>query len=348
MEKPNVFIGSSSEGRPIAEAVFTYLSERSNPKIWTHQIFLPGRYALEVLESELRTSHFAVLVASPDDELVKRGLSMSAMRDNILLEFGLFSGVLGRKRTFFICPSAPKISLPSDLLGIIYATYDAERVTGGADERAAAVQNACLGIREAIREEWALTLRLKEERLTRLHHSQGRQAVKRLYAVTSRFSDVLVAVQRDVVLVISSRPGFEQVKSRAANELTRIVESCAEDARAVGVEEELRMLLGITNEALLNLPFPEELSIGREASKERAVNVGIQAIDSVLGGGDPVRHVQDEVETEIRNRMKGLRRRYVDWWDTYTGPLQSAANQMQDRLFTALERALEKVLSESN
>jgi hypothetical protein len=266
------------------------------------------------------------------------------MRDNILLEFGLFSGVLGRKRTFFLCPSDPRISLPSDLLGIIYATYDAERVTGGADERAAAVQNACLGIREVIREEWAAILYSREERLLRLQNSQGRQAIKRLNAVASRFRDTLVAVQRDTVAVISDRPGFEQVKSRAVDELARIAESCAEDARMAGAEEELKALQVATNEALLDLPFPEELSIGRESSRQRAVDVGIQAIGSFLGGGDPVRHVQGEVETEIRSRMAGLRRRYSEWRDKHAAPLQSAANRMQDKLFTALE----KVASEEN
>ena len=65
MEKPNVFIGSSSEGLPIAEAAFRLLSRDSKAKLWTHQLFLPGRYPLEVLESELRVSDFAVLVASP-------------------------------------------------------------------------------------------------------------------------------------------------------------------------------------------------------------------------------------------------------------------------------------------
>jgi hypothetical protein len=166
----------------------------------------------------------------------------------------------------------------------------------------------------------------------------------RLYAVSSRFRDTLVAVQRDAVALISDRPGFEQVKSRAADELARIAESCAQDARTAAAEEELNALWVITAEALLALPFPEELSIGRESSKHRAVDVGIQAIGSLLGGGDPVRHVQDEVEAEIRSRMTGLRRRYSEWWDKYAASLQSAANQMQDKLFLALE----KVASEEN
>ena len=45
------------------------------------------------------------MLASPDDEIFKRGTSSPAVRDNLLVEFGLFAGVLGRRRTFVSkCP----------------------------------------------------------------------------------------------------------------------------------------------------------------------------------------------------------------------------------------------------
>ena len=49
MLKPKIFIGSSSEGLRIAEALFAYLSPNAEPKLWTHELFLPGQYPLEVL-----------------------------------------------------------------------------------------------------------------------------------------------------------------------------------------------------------------------------------------------------------------------------------------------------------
>ena len=70
MEKPRVFIGSSTEGLPIAEPVFTRLSRDSTPTLWTNQLFLPGQYPLEALEKKLHRHFFAVLVASPDDEMM--------------------------------------------------------------------------------------------------------------------------------------------------------------------------------------------------------------------------------------------------------------------------------------
>ena len=336
MEKPNIFIGSSSEGLPIAEAAFRLLSRDSKAKLWTHQLFLPGRYPLEVLESELRVSDFAVLVASPDDELVKRGITQSAMRDNLLLEFGLFSGFLGRRRTFFLCPSAPQISLPSDLLGIIPAKYDAERVAAGGDDRVAAVQNACLDINEVIHDEWASILRSREEQLASLRASQECQAVRRLYTVASKFRDTLAAVQRDALSAISDRPAFEQIKKAAAEELIKITESCAEDARTAGVEEDLEMLRVATNDALLDLPFPQELAIGNQGTRQRAVDLGMQALGGFLSGRDPMKHVQDDVEAEIRNRISGLQDRYGEWWDRHAAILQSSSNRMQDALFGAM------------
>jgi predicted nucleotide-binding protein len=79
MPKPRVFVGSSSEGLPIAQTAFAALGLDTTPTLWTHQLFLPGQYPLEVLENELRRHDFAILVASPDDELVKRGLTGRSM-----------------------------------------------------------------------------------------------------------------------------------------------------------------------------------------------------------------------------------------------------------------------------
>lgn len=336
MGKPVVFIGSSSEGLPIAEAVSRNLSRDSSPKLWTQQLFLPGQYPFEVLEAQLRVSDFAVLVASPDDEIVKRGVLQSAMRDNLLLEFGLFSGALGRRRAFFLCPNEPKISLPSDVLGIINANYDAERVAAGGDKRAAAVQDACLDIKRVIHHEWASLLRSRQEELATLRASQEFQAVRRLYTVASKFRDALVAVQRDALSAISDQPAFEQLKKVAAQELINITESFAEDARIAGVEEDLESLRIATSNALQDLPFPKELSIGKQAARQRTADLGMQALGGLLSGRDPMRDVQNEIEAEIRNRVSALRDRYAEWWDKHAPVLQNASSRMQDALFSAM------------
>ncbi len=65
----------------------------------------------------------AVFVATPDDGLAWDGGELNpAMRDNVLFEHGLFSGTIGRKRTFLITPCG--LRLPTDLLGVTVLRYD--------------------------------------------------------------------------------------------------------------------------------------------------------------------------------------------------------------------------------
>lgn len=168
MKRPRVFIGSSSEGLLLAEAVFANISRETEPTLWTNQIFTPGAYPLEALEEAVRRNSFAILVASPDDEILKRGVSAPVMRDNLLVEFGLFAGALGRRRVFFVCPNEPRLDLPSDIFGLGTVTYDASRAAASASDRAAAVQAASQQIRDAIQEQWASLQKQEQERATRV------------------------------------------------------------------------------------------------------------------------------------------------------------------------------------
>jgi predicted nucleotide-binding protein len=59
---------------------------------------------------------FAVLALTPDDMIQSRGKSQESPRDNVLIELGLFIGVVGRKRTFIVYNRAADIKLPSDML----------------------------------------------------------------------------------------------------------------------------------------------------------------------------------------------------------------------------------------
>lgn len=340
MEKPSVFIGSSSEGHAIAEAVFAHLDRETTPFLWSHQLFLPGQYPLEALEKQLKRHSFAVLVASPDDEIVKRDIASPSMRDNLLLEFGLFAGALGRRRAFFICPSSPRIELPSDLLGVITATYDATRVTGGLDDLAAAVQTPCQQIREVIREEWQATLEREAQLASQVRASEESQTIRRLYTVATRLRDALMVVQRDAFAAFSDRSAFEDIKGRAVEEVHTIADSYREDAKRVGVGQELEQLRVVTSDALLDLPFPQELSRGMEAAKQEAINVGFEALDMFLRGGDPMGHVKGVAAEEAGSRLSSLGQRYSRWWERHSPHLHRATATMQDALFEALTKSL--------
>lgn len=339
--KPRVFIGSSTEGLRIAEAVFASLSHETEPTLWTHQLFLPGQYPLEVLEKQLHRHSFAILVASPDDEVIKRGESFPAMRDNLLLEFGLFTGAIGRRRVFFICPSSPRISLPSDLVGVITAIYDAGRVNKGGDGIAAAVQVATHQIREVIREEWQVLQASLAEESNRLRTTHRGQAIQRLNGVAVQLRDALIVLQRETFAALSDDKAFAEAKQSAATRFLQIADSYGPDAQVAGVESELSALVEVTVGALHDLPFPRELALGRNAATQRAVDVGVGALNAFLRGGDPMRHVTSAASQEAEGRFESLKERYAEWWDRHCPTLQEKAADLQDALFRgALQLAI--------
>lgn len=120
-----VFIGSSSEGKLVAEALQAQLLAHCEVVLWDQGVFVPGRYTLENLIGIAHRSDFAVLVATPDDMRESRGLTTAVPRDNVILEFGLFAGVLGRERTLVLATDGAL--LPSDTLGLTRLTYHAQQ-----------------------------------------------------------------------------------------------------------------------------------------------------------------------------------------------------------------------------
>jgi hypothetical protein len=148
LDKPHVFVGSSSEELTPARTIAAHLEDVAFPKVWKDsQVFKLGNHTLEDLINELDQSMFGIFVLSPDDLVSSRGTSMPKSRDNVVFELGLFMGRLGRQRTFMVVRHDPNttVALPSDLQGIKYATY---RLTN--NDVSASVASACQAVRVAM------------------------------------------------------------------------------------------------------------------------------------------------------------------------------------------------------
>ncbi|MEU4738862.1 nucleotide-binding protein [Actinosynnema sp. NPDC023658] len=125
--RPQVFVGSSSEGLPIARKVRELLSDEFDVTLWNNgTVFGLGESNLEALEAAVLAYHSGIFVFTPDDELTTRGLTRPVARDNVLFELGMFVGRLGRRRAFVLQPTGSAVSLPSDLAGITTAGYPAD------------------------------------------------------------------------------------------------------------------------------------------------------------------------------------------------------------------------------
>lgn len=112
-----VFIGSSTEGKPYAQAIAAVI-ESLNYKVqlWWSETFRIGDTFFESLIRAAEEVDAAVFVATPDDHRIMRDREDSVTRDNVLFEYGLFSGKLGRSRTALVIVANAVVAV--DLAGV--------------------------------------------------------------------------------------------------------------------------------------------------------------------------------------------------------------------------------------
>jgi|GEM_PF-5090027 len=145
--KPRVFIGSSTEQVEVANAIQQNLEHACEPTVWNQGTFQLTSNVLDDLLGELGKTDFGIFVFGPDDIAIIKGQHHQTTRDNVIFELGLFIGRLGKKRTFFVLPRGlgNGLRLPSDLLGVMPATYDANR-----SDLRAALGSPCTEMRRII------------------------------------------------------------------------------------------------------------------------------------------------------------------------------------------------------
>ena len=146
MSKPSVFIGSSSGFTDIGVEIGKALEDVAFADLWNHSALPLTHTIFDGLLTKAQRADFGVFVFVPEDLVEREGQQYFAIRDNVLFEFGLFLGVLGRNRTFAIMPKDSGGHVPVDLSGVLLATYDA-----GNPNRASAVALACSGIHAQIK-----------------------------------------------------------------------------------------------------------------------------------------------------------------------------------------------------
>ena len=128
-QSSSCFIGSSSEGLPHARALAANLKDAGiECELWNLSTFALGLTTMEGLEAAMARNSFAVFVATADDKTISRGKAKLSPRDNIIFEFGLFAGRLGRGRAFLLVPDdVPSLKLPTDLLGVTIGSFAVRR-----------------------------------------------------------------------------------------------------------------------------------------------------------------------------------------------------------------------------
>lgn len=102
MSNPKVFLGSSNEAHEdepkYASLILEVLAKEGiTPLPWWHSQTFPTNVGyLESLIKATTSTGAALLIATPDDKVVRRGKDQLVPRDNVMLEYGLFTGAHGR------------------------------------------------------------------------------------------------------------------------------------------------------------------------------------------------------------------------------------------------------------
>lgn len=147
--RPVVFIGSSKESLPIAEAIQSNLKHADRDllvRLWKYGVFGASQFILTELEKMVQQADFAVLVLGPDDEVESRNEKSYAPRDNVIFELGLFMGALSHERTFMVIPREYDIKIPTDLQGLNSLSYKSD----GSNNLTSLLGAVCDELREII------------------------------------------------------------------------------------------------------------------------------------------------------------------------------------------------------
>lgn len=147
-QKPRIFIASAVESLNVANAINLNLDHDAEVTVWKDGFKISTDNVVSLL-NRARASDFAVFVFTPDDVSTIRQQDKLTVRDNVLFELGLFVGSLGKDRCYIVKPRGEDLHIPTDLLGLEPADYQAERTDSNL---AAAVNAPCTLIRSRIEE----------------------------------------------------------------------------------------------------------------------------------------------------------------------------------------------------
>ncbi|NHO87464.1 nucleotide-binding protein [Pseudoteredinibacter isoporae] len=140
MRKPRLFIASSVESQRVAEAVNVNLDHEFEVTLWKNGTFKLSSTSIDDLVEKSSFVDFALFIFAPDDIATIRNREEYVVRDNVIFEMGLFVGAIGKSRSFILKPRDVKMHLPTDLLGVNPADYDADRSD---DDLISATNRAC-------------------------------------------------------------------------------------------------------------------------------------------------------------------------------------------------------------
>jgi len=231
--KPRLFVGSSVEGLPISYAIQENLQFDANVTIWNQGIFELSSNTLDDLLKRLGSSDFAIFIFKHDDVTQMRSSTLGTVRDNVIFEFGLFMGKLGKGRVFFVIPTGEKgLHLPTDLIGVMPGYYEDSREDGNIlaalgpfcnqvrvklkaflfeslnDLNNESTKSKAIAVEKPLGWEYLLLSQMLEERLEPINRSlneldKGLIFIKTKISDAAEFKDSNLGLLKDIIKLVS-------------------------------------------------------------------------------------------------------------------------------------------------
>ncbi|WP_080283796.1 nucleotide-binding protein [Clostridium botulinum] len=126
-KKKTIFFGSSQESADTMDEVAALVGSLGYSTLTWHSpnkgVFIAGDSILDSLINTTGEVDGAIFIFNDDDKIWCRDeILKSTVRDNVLFEYGLFMGNLGKTKVAFASKNKPKLA--SDLSGVTYIDAD--------------------------------------------------------------------------------------------------------------------------------------------------------------------------------------------------------------------------------
>ena len=123
-----IFIGSSTLAKEKASYIEEILKDiGAEAEVWFDSDAFPsGKNTIDTLLEKTHKFDKAVFILNNDDKIVKKmGRKEYTVRDNVILEIGLFMGSLGKESVLLV--NVENVHIPSDLAGVTRLVYDEKK-----------------------------------------------------------------------------------------------------------------------------------------------------------------------------------------------------------------------------
>jgi hypothetical protein len=277
MRAVSLFIGSSSEARPVAEAVASVLGGAFHCAPWW-TVFDLSTFTLEALEAARRKHRFAVFIGRADDIVYRRDRLENVVRDNVIGEFLMFVAGNGRDHTYLLLDRSSLPKLPSDLEGLVCATYDAKEFESAPN---LAINDACQKIVRRVYEVNDRDNRRQRDAETAALSAATAKQIEELGDLAYVLRDIVDGVERDTLEAVLDETKFGDIKRAATSRIGTLCGSYEPKARAAQVLDEFVRLQDAVAKTVAALPFPKDLFGGIDEAKALYQ-------DSVLGSIEPL------------------------------------------------------------